>query len=114
MTTTAPAPAPADSPSARRSRWVVYRTALYDASGGLLRASHAFPHEDLQDPQTVADLCARAADTGCTYEAGTFLVWTDPDTQPHDHIGQTPPADGSRCFGPPHPPVPVMRRAPAR
>jgi hypothetical protein len=42
-----------------------------------------FPFKDPPTSQTVADLCARAADTGCTYAAGTFLIWINPDTQPH-------------------------------
>jgi hypothetical protein len=89
----------------------VFRAALYGADGLLIKTAEVFPFEDPPNPQTVADLCARAADTGCTYEAGTFLIWIDPDTQPHKHIEHTPQADGSRCFGPPHPPVPTHHRA---
>ena len=89
---------------------IVFRLGLYDPDGNLIRSSEVFPYEDPADPQTLADLCARAADTGCTYKAGTFLVWTDRNTQPHEHIGQNPPADASRCFGRPHPPVPIHSR----
>jgi hypothetical protein len=93
---------------------IVFRIALYAANGGLLNASEAFPFEDPPDPQTVADLCARAADAGCTYDAGTILVWRDRETRPHERIEQTPQADGRRSFGPRHPPVPIYhwRRRP--
>ena len=82
---------------------VVFRVALYGADGALVRTSAAFLFEKPPNPQTVADPRARAADTGYTYEAGTFLVWIDPEIQPHEGIEQTPQADGSRSFGPPNP-----------
>lgn len=86
-----------------------FRTAHYRADGTLVQASEAFPTEAHHDPQTVADLCARAADVGCTYEAGTFLVWADREVRAHGRIEQCPQADGMRSYGGPHPPVPTHR-----
>jgi len=88
---------------------ITLRTAHYDAGGTLIRASEAYPVEDPADPQTVADLCAGAADAGCTYRAGTFLVWVDLEVRPHERIESTPRADGTRAYGGSHPPVPSYR-----
>jgi hypothetical protein len=87
----------------------VFRTGHYDADGTLVRASEAFPVEQPGDPQTVADVCARAADTGCTYEAGTFLVWVDRDLEPARRIEQNPQPDGVRAYGGQHPTVPAYQ-----
>ena len=89
---------------------VVFRLALYDTDGQLLQVSEAFPVEDPPDPQTVADLCARAADTGCgKHRTGTFAVWVDPDVQPAKRIEHSPKPDGMRSYGGEHPPVPAYR-----
>jgi hypothetical protein len=88
----------------------VFRLALYDAGGHLVRASEVFPVDDPADPQSAADLCARAADTGCgEHGVGTFLVWVDRDVEPAKHLEQSPPPDGKRSFGGQHPPVPTYR-----
>ena len=88
---------------------IIFRVAHYAADGMLVRASEAFPVDDPPDPQTAADLCARAAEAGCTYEAGTFLVWIDRHVQPHERIEGTPKADGLRSYGGQDPPVPTYR-----
>lgn len=87
----------------------IFRTAHYGADGTLVRVSEAFPTEAHHDPQTVADLCARAADTGCTYQAGAFLVWADIEVRPGALVGQHPRADGMRAYGGQHSPVPAHR-----
>jgi hypothetical protein len=77
----------------------VFRTGHYDAAGLLFRAADAFPNDDVPTAQAVADRCARAADAGCTYRAGTFLVWVDQAIQPPRRIESAPKADGSRSYG---------------
>lgn len=79
----------------------IFRLALYRPDGTLERASEAFPNTTAADPQTVADVCARAADAGCTYPAGTYLVWADRTTSPPKRIEDAPDADGRRSFGEP-------------
>ena len=92
----------------------VFRTAHYDASGDLVRAAEAFPFDEPGDPRIVADLCARAADAGCTYEAGTFLVWADRQVRPPQRIEDAVAAEGKRSYGPQHPPVPARREGSVR
>lgn len=87
----------------------IFRTAHYRTDGTLVRVSEAFPAEAHHDPQTVADLCARAADTGCTYQAGAFLVWADHEIRPGARVEQSSKADGVRSYGGGLPPVPVHR-----
>jgi hypothetical protein len=86
---------------------IVFRIAHYDAGGALVRASEAFPTEAHHDPQTVAELSARAADAGCTYEAGTFLVWVDREVRPPARIEQSREAGGARSYGGAHHPIPT-------
>lgn len=88
---------------------IVYRTAHYDKDGLLLDSRLGFPVETVPDPQKVADLMAAAAEAGSTYQAGTYLVWVDPDVEPAEHIEQADPPDGGRSYGPGHPPVPRYR-----
>lgn len=83
----------------------VFRTAHYDAEGNLVRVSEAFPVGDAMGPQTVADLSARAADTGSSFTAGAFLVWRDRSVQPPERIDAASDPDGRRSYGGHHPPV---------
>lgn len=76
----------------------VFRIALYSPAGDLLKASGAFP-DGHTNPQVSADRAAKAADSGCTYEAGAFLVWADPAYQPPNRIEQCVNPDGRRDFG---------------
>jgi hypothetical protein len=82
-----------------RRPMITFRLALYGPDGGLIRTSDAFPVDDPPTAQDVADRCARAADVGCEYQAGTYLIWTAPGTQPPKRIEQAPPPDGVRAFG---------------
>lgn len=86
----------------------IFTTALYDNGGNLLRASQGDPLWDEPTPRQVADMLARAADEGCTYAAGTMLVWADL-FEPEEWIEDNPEPDAARAFGPGHPSVPAYR-----
>jgi hypothetical protein len=87
----------------------VFITALYDTKGILVRASQGDPIWTDPTPQQVADMIARAADSGCTYNAGTVHVWTGLDVEPAEWIQDNPEPDGARAFGPGELPVPAYR-----
>lgn len=87
----------------------VFITALYDTKGNLLKAAQGDPIWTNPTPQQVADMIARAADTGCTYVAGTVHVWTGLDVEPAEWIEDNPGPAAERTFGPGHPDVPTYR-----
>jgi hypothetical protein len=76
-----------------------YETALYGPDGKLVKTAKAYPPGPEVGPQECAERMARAADEGCTYSAGAYLVWESlPDRAP-DHIDDAPEPDGSKPFG---------------
>lgn len=87
----------------------VFIAALYDIEGILLKTSQARPIWANPTARQVADMIARAADEGCTYNAGTVIVWGSPDVEPAEWIEDNPEPDAARPFGADEPAVPAYR-----
>lgn len=86
----------------------VYRVALYDADGNLVRHQEGWPAEDNPSVQTTADITAASFQS--RLGTGTAVVWEDADTEPPAHLPGLYGPDMAWCaFGPAFPPVPTYR-----
>jgi hypothetical protein len=77
-----------------------YETALYGPDGKLVKTAKAYPPGPEVGPQECADRMARAAHSGCTYEAGVFYVWEELAEPAPGHLVDAPAPDGRTQFGP--------------
>lgn len=77
----------------------IYESALYGLDGQLVKTAKAYPFGPDMGPQDCADRMARAADAGCTYQDGTYLVWEGLADPVPGILSDAPPAEGRRTFG---------------
>lgn len=89
-----------------------FRVALYTTGGTLVKSYVGEPIWLQPTAQQVADMVARSADAGCTYDSGVIAVWEDAGVEPIEQADDIQRPDALRAFGAGLPPVPAHRLEP--